>query len=78
MNQNWHYIFPKKLLLRAYMYFEALIVNNKSKLQQQMKISLCVLIGTLSVRVKTNPQHVKYRYHTQRLATTETTKQHGN
>ena len=33
-----------------------------------MKISLCVLIGTLSVRLKTNP----------RLATTETTEQHGN
>ena len=29
-----------------------------------MKISLYVLIGTLSVRVKTNPQHVKYRYRT--------------
>ena len=30
MNQNWRYIFPKKLE-----HFKALIVNNKSKLQQQ-------------------------------------------
>ena len=42
MNQNWHYIFPKKSLLRAYnvQHFKALIVNNKNKLQQQNKNKL--------------------------------------
>ena len=30
MNQNWHYIFPKKSLLRA-QHFKALIVNNRNK-----------------------------------------------
>ena len=51
MNQNWHYIFPKKSLLRAYnvQHFKALIVNNKNKLQQQNENSLiCALINPLS------------------------------
>ena len=46
MNQNWHYIFPKKSLLRAYnvSHFKALIVNNKNKLQQQNenKLNMCI------------------------------------
>ena len=62
MNQNWRYIFPKKLLLRAYSTLKHSLSTTKVNYSSKMKISLCVLIGTLSVRVKTNPQHVKYRY----------------
>ena len=54
MNQNWRYIFPKKLE-----HFKALIVNNKSKLQQQNENKLMCINNTVC---KTNPQHVKYRY----------------
>ena len=40
MNQNWRYIFPKKLE-----HFKALIVNNKSKLlQQQNENKLTVFV----------------------------------
>ena len=43
MNQIWRYIFPKKVH-----HFKALIVNNKSKLQQQNENKpLCVLIRTV-------------------------------
>ena len=61
MNQNWRYIFPKKLLLRAYSTLKHSLSTTKVNHSSKMKISLCVLIGTLSVRVKTNPKHVKYR-----------------
>ena len=61
MNQNWHYIFPKKLLLRAYGTLKHSLSSTKVNYSSKLKISLCVLIGTLSARVKTtgNPQHVK-------------------
>ena len=39
MNQNWRYIFPKKLE-----HFKALIVNNKSKLQQQNENKLTLYV----------------------------------
>ena len=42
MNQNWRYIFPKKLLLRAYSTLKHIVNNNYSS---KMKISLCVLIA---------------------------------
>ena len=46
MNQNWHYIFLKKSLLRAYnvQYFKAPVVNNKNKLQQQNEneLNMCI------------------------------------
>ena len=61
MNQNLRYTFPKKLL-RAYSTLKYSLSTTKVNYSSKMKISLCVLIGTLSVRVKTNPQHVKYRY----------------
>ena len=64
MNQNWHYIFPKKLLLRAYSTFKHSLSTTKVNYSRKMKISLCILINTLSLRVKTNPQHIKYRYRT--------------
>ena len=40
MNQNWRYIFPKTLE-----HFKALIVNNKSKLQQQNENKLMCIRG---------------------------------
>ena len=64
MNQNWHYIFPKKSLLRAYSILKHSLSTTKVNYSSKIKISLCVLIGTLSARVKTNPQHVKYCYRT--------------
>ena len=68
MNQNWHYIFPKKLLLRAYSTLKHSLSSTKVNYGSKMKIHVClrVLIGTLSARIKTtsNPQHVKYRYRT--------------
>ena len=65
MNQNWHnYILPKKLLLRAYSALKHSLSTTKVNYSSKMKLSLRVLIGTRSVRVKTNPQHVKYRYRT--------------
>ena len=64
MNQNWCYIFPKKLLLRASSTIKHSLSTTKVNYRSKMKISVCVLIGTLSVRVKTNAQHVKYRYRT--------------
>ena len=66
MNQNWHYIFPKKLLLKAYSTLKHSLSSTKVNYSSKMKISSCVLVGTLSARVKTtgNPQHVKYRYGT--------------
>ena len=36
MNQNWRYIFPKKLE-----HFKALIVNNKSKATQTSQAFVC-------------------------------------
>ena len=39
MNQNWRYIFPKKVE-----HFKALIVNNKSKLQQQNENKLTLYV----------------------------------
>ena len=58
MNENWRYIFRKKLE-----HFKALIVNNKSKLHQQNENKLMCIntYCTLSV-TKTNQQHVKNRY----------------
>ena len=57
MNQNWRHIFTKKLE-----HFKALIVNNKSKLQQQNEISLqCMCINTyctLSVRLTHNTLNI--------------------
>ena len=44
MNQNWRYIFPKKLE-----HFKALIVNNKSKLQQQNENKLTVYVYVFSL-----------------------------
>ena len=55
--------FQKKLLLRAYSTLKHSLSSTKLNYSSKMKINLCVLIGTLSARVKTtgNPQHVKYR-----------------
>ena len=51
MNQNWHYIFPKKLLLRAYSTLKHSLSSTKANYSSKMKISLCVLKGTLSARL---------------------------
>ena len=45
MNQNWHYIFPKKLLLRAYSTLKHSLSTTKVNYSSKMKISLCVLIA---------------------------------
>ena len=64
MNQNWHYIFQKMLLLRAYSTLKHSLSSIKVNYSSKMKTSLCVLIATLSARAKTDPQQVKYRYRT--------------
>ena len=60
MNQNWHYIYPKKLLLRDYSTLKNLLSTIKITYRGEMKKSLCVLMGTLSVRLT----HNTYHYHT--------------
>ena len=49
MNQNLRYTFPKKLL-RAHSTLKYSLSTTKVNYSSKMKISLCVLIGTLSVR----------------------------
>ena len=60
MNQNWHYIYPKKLLLRAYSTLKNLLSTIKITYRGEMKKSLRVLMGTLSVSLT----HNTYHYHT--------------
>ena len=59
MNQNWRYIFPKKLE-----HFKALIVNNKSKLQQQNENKLMCIntYCTLFVRLTRNTLNIVIVY----------------
>ena len=45
MNQNWRYIFPKKLLLRAYSTLKHSLSTTTVNDSSKMKISLCVLIA---------------------------------
>ena len=44
MNQNWHYIYPKKLLLRAYSTLKNLLSTIKITYRGEMKKSLFVLM----------------------------------
>ena len=59
MNQNWRYIFPK-----TFEHFKALIVNNKSKLQQQNENKLMCIntYCTLSVRLTRNTLNIVIVY----------------
>ena len=45
MNQNWCYIFPKKLLLRAYSTLKHSLSTTKVNYSSKIKISLSVLIA---------------------------------